>query len=98
MYNPLASSQEYIEISDQNPVMPGDIVIMRLGTPSHWQHVCLAGEDATADQAEIMTYNGNMTIKGSTPAITKQPWNMRAKVNNGKDFSLIFLHVHGFDD
>lgn len=87
--------QEYIEIDPENPVLPADICVIRLGSPADWKHVCLAAEEPAGDN--LMTLNGNMGAKGGR-CISKQPWSMTAKVNNGKDYAMIYLHVLGFDE
>jgi hypothetical protein len=80
--------QEYIEIDYRNPVEPADIVLVRAGTPADWKHVALVWETPTGD--ELKSIDGNQ----GNPCIRMRTRSMKAKVNNGRDYALIFLHVH----
>ncbi len=86
-----AETQEYIEISPTNPVRPADIAILRVGTPASWKHVCMVWETPTGDSLESI--DGNQ----GNPCIARRSRSMTAKVNNGKDYALIFLAVQGVD-
>jgi hypothetical protein len=81
-------TQEFIDISPANPVEPGDIAILR--KPSgEWQHVCMVWETPTGETLE--TIDGNQ----DNPCIARRTRSMTARVNQGRDFALIFLHVRG---
>jgi hypothetical protein len=88
-----AERQEFVAIDAANPVQKADIMILRQGTPADWKHVALVWEDTPADAARVETIDGNQ----GSPCIQRRSRDMKAKVNNGKDFAVIVLHVLGVD-
>ena len=80
--------QEYIEIDADNPLESADIVLVRAGSASGWKHVAMVWEAPTGD--DLVSIDGNQ----GNPCIRKRTRSMSATVNNGKDYALVFLHVH----
>lgn len=85
-----AESQRYIEISATNPVLPGDICIVREKSGA-WKHVCMVRK--TPDGETCLSIDGNQ----GSPCIQFQKRSMRAKTSDNRNYLLIFLHVLGVD-
>jgi hypothetical protein len=80
-----AKTQKYVEIDASHPLKPADIVLVRNDTG--WKHVALVWETPTGDDLESI--DGNQ----GSPSIQRRTRSLKAKVNHGKDYALVFLHV-----